>query len=117
MREADPLLTRDALLRALERHVGADRGCTGARLVLEICGLYSTRAHERALRALIAELRLQGHHICGTPADGYYIAATEAELLRTCEWLHARAMTTLAQVAAMRRVSLPDLRGQLRLPT
>lgn len=114
---AAELLTRDALLLALERHIGADHGCSAARLVIEICGLYATRAHERALRTLIEELRRQGHHVCGTPAEGYYMAATEAELLRTCEFLHARAMTSLAQIAAMRRVSLPDLRGQLRLQT
>lgn len=114
---SDELLTREAVLSAMERHVGAHRGITGACLVLEICGLYATRAHERQLRKVIEELRREGHHLCGTPAEGYYIAASEDELLRTCEFLHDRAMTTLAQVAAMRRVSLPDLRGQLRLRT
>jgi hypothetical protein len=44
------------------------------------------------------------------------LAATEEELNRTCLYLHDRAMTSLRQVAAMKRVSLPDLRGQLRLP-
>jgi hypothetical protein len=111
------LLTRDAILSALARHVGADNGVSGEQLVAEICGVFATKAHERQLRKLLEELRREGHHICGTPAEGYYIAATEAELLRTCEFLHDRAMTTLAQVAAMRRVSLPDLRGQLRLRT
>lgn len=111
------LLSREAVLKALERHVGAEQGCSGAHLVLEICGLYATRADERNLRNVIEQLRRQGHHVCGTPAEGYYIAANEDELLRTCEFLHARAMTTLTQVAAMRRVSLPDLRGQLRLRT
>lgn len=111
------LLTRESVLVALERHVGAEAGVSGAGLVLEICGLYATKADERALRKLIEELRREGHHLCGTPAQGYFVAATDEELLRTCEFLHDRAMTTLAQVAAMRRVSLPDLRGQLRLRT
>ena len=114
---ASELLTRDAVLHALERHVGAAQGCTGAHLVLEICGLYATRSDERSLRTVIEELRRDGQHVCGTPANGYFMAANEDELLRTCEFLHARAMTTLTQVAAMRRVSLPDLRGQLRLRT
>ncbi|MGQ0621341.1 MAG: hypothetical protein ACT4QA_15690 [Panacagrimonas sp.] len=111
------LLSREAVLAAMERHVGADAGITGAGLVLEICGLYATKAAERQLRKVIEELRRAGHHVCGHPSEGYYIAASDDELLRTCEFLHDRAMTTLAQVAAMRRVSLPDLRGQLRLRT
>lgn len=32
-------------------------------------------------------------------------------------YLYRRAMTSLAQVSAMQRVSLPDLRGQIHLPT
>jgi hypothetical protein len=35
----------------------------------------------------------------------------------TCNFLYDRAMTSLRQIATMRRVSLPDLRGQLHLPT
>jgi hypothetical protein len=31
-------------------------------------------------------------------------------------FLYHRAMTSLKQVAAMKRVSLPDFRGQLNLP-
>lgn len=117
MSNSDLLLTREAVLTAMENHVGADSGASGAALVLEICGLYATKAHERALRKVIEELRREGHHLCGTPAEGYYMAVNDDELLRTCEFLHDRAMTTLAQIAAMRRVSLPDLRGQLRLRT
>ncbi len=111
------LLCKDAVLSALSRHLGKDNGVSANALVIEICGLYATTATERQLRKLIEVLRREGHHICGHPAEGYYIAANEAELLRTCSFLHDRAMTTLAQVAAMRRVSLPDLRGQLRLNT
>lgn len=71
---------------------------------------------ERHVRRVIEALRRQGVPICGRPGHGYYLASTDAELLDTCEFLYSRAMTTLTQVSAMRRVSLPDLRGQLRLP-
>ena len=111
------LLTRDAVLLALENHVGADLGISAERLVHEICGPDAGKGAERFLRRVLEELRCDGHHICGTPAEGYYIAATDDELLKTCEFLFGRAMTSLKQAAAMRRVSLPDLRGQLRLPT
>lgn len=110
-------VSHDSVLIALSNHIGIDQGVTAYGLVQEICGLFATKADERALRRVIEQLRRDGHHICGHPAEGYYIAASEDELLRTCEFLHDRAMTTLAQVAAMRRVSLPDLRGQLRLRT
>ena len=109
-------LTRDDVLWALRRHIGADNGASAATLVQEIRGATSP-GHERALRHQIEELRRDGHHICGHPSTGYFVARTEDELLRTCGYLHARAMTTLTQIAAMRRVSVPDLRGQLRLPT
>ena len=110
-------MSREAVLAALENHVGADNGISAKKLVVEIYRDDVPKAAERMLRKVIEELRRAGHHVCGTPADGYFIAASEGELLRTCEFLHDRAMTTLRQVAAMRRVSLPDLRGQLRLRT
>lgn len=72
---------------------------------------------ERLLRAHVNTLRNEGHHICAHPARGYFIAETAEELTNTCEYLYDRAMTSLQQIAAMRRVSLPDLRGQLKLPS
>ena len=108
-------LTRDDVLWALRRHIGSENGASAKALVGEIRGM-TTPGDERALRHQIEELRRDGHHICGHPSTGYFIARDEAELVRTCGYLYARAMTSLQQVAAMRRVSLPDLRGQLRLP-
>jgi hypothetical protein len=109
-------ITRDSVLFGLAMHIGADLGVSARGLVMEITG-DSSPALERQLRHVIEELRREGEHICGHPSTGYYIAADELELQRTVQFLHDRAMTSLAQAAAMRRVSLPDLRGQLRLPT
>lgn len=109
-------LTRDSVLWALAHRKGADNGARAADLVQEICG-DSNPAHERKLRAIVEVLRRDGEHVCGHPSTGYYLAACDAELIQTCDFLYHRAMTTLAQVAAMQRVSLPDLRGQMRLPT
>lgn len=86
-------------------------------LVREVLGGETSLALERDLRYIIEELRRNGHHVCGHPSAGYFIAANDAELIRTCDFLYHRAMTTLSQIAAMRKVALPDLRGQLRLPT
>ncbi len=112
-------LTSANVLAALSRHIGAANGVTAARLAAEAGGLDSIQSHyaERQLREIVVQLRLDGHHVCATPEDGYFLAATAEELDRTCLFLHDRAMTTLKQIAAMKRISLPDLRGQLHLPT
>lgn len=109
-------LTRDSVLWSLAMHTGEANGVHARDLVMEICGETSP-ALERELRSLIEALRRGGQHICGTPASGYYVAATADELLRTVRFLHDRAMTSLTQAAAMQKVSLPDLRGQLRIPS
>jgi len=108
------------VLNALTRHIGIGNGVNAHELVCEITGhspaMPSAENERRQLRHAIAALRQDGQHICGHPSTGYYIAANEAELNRACDFLYARAMTSLQQVAQMKRVSVPDLRGQLRLP-
>ena len=105
-----------AVLGALMRHIGAARGATATAIVREITGeTVSNAAAERQLREVIVRLRLDGHHVCAHPRHGYFIAANPDELNQTCRFLYARSMTSLRQVAAMKRVSLPDLEGQLRL--
>jgi hypothetical protein len=114
-------LTRERLLVVLAEHIGAERGVTIGRLVDEMVGQSLGRAEhasaERNVRELVVQLRLAGHHVCSHPSTGYYMAATPEELDAACSFLYDRAMTSLSQVAAMKRVSLPDLRGQLHLPT
>lgn len=103
------------VLKALRNHQGKDNGATAASLVAEIIGRVGIAVHERVLRAHVQTLREAGHHICADPVHGYFIAISDDELEETCCYLYGRAMTSLKQIAAMKRVSLPDLRGQLRL--
>ncbi|HEU4601547.1 MAG TPA: hypothetical protein VFS24_06250 [Steroidobacteraceae bacterium] len=115
---AEQLICNDRLLEVLSRHIGARNGVSVAQLVDEMISGRSCESHaslERAVRDLVVQLRLAGHHICSHPSDGYFMAATAEELDACCNFLYERAMTSLTQVAAMRRVSLPDLRGQLHL--
>lgn len=106
------------VLQALSRHIGSANGARVDQLVAEITGLPGhDSGAERELREAVVRLRLDGHHVCAHPATGYYLAATPEELDAACAFLYERAMTTLTQIAAMKRVSLPDLRGQLKLPT
>lgn len=111
------MITERDVLTVLVRHIGARQGITCRRLVESLNGGVSDAVGERQVRAAIVRLRKQGEHVCGHPSTGYYIAENPGELDATCLFLYHRAMTSLKQVAAMRRVSLPDLAGQLRLPS
>lgn len=110
-------INNDTVLLVLAKHIGKSYGVSAGGLVMEITGLPSTAEGERRLRSVIAELREDGHHICAHPGRGYFIAKDAAELNEACDFLRDRAMTSLRQIAAMRRQSMPDLLGQLHLPT
>jgi len=114
---ANDVITRDSLLAALSHHIGKRHGVTAAALCREILHAEPTPADERHLRDLVVELRRAGNHVCAHPSNGYFLAETPEELDETCGFLHDRAMCSLEQIAAMKRVSVPDLRGQLKLPT
>lgn len=111
------MITESDVLSVLTYHIGSTHGITCRRLVCSLNGGESSACLERQVRQVIMNLRLQGEHVCGHPSTGYFIAETPAELDATCLFLYERAMTSLKQVAAMKRVSLPDLAGQLRLPS
>jgi hypothetical protein len=114
---AEHPITRDALLVALRHHIGRRNGVTVTALAREILGTEPTRGAERLVRTLVVELRREGHHVCAHPASGYYLAETPEELADCIAFLRERAMSSLEQIAAMKHVSLPDLFGQLHLPT
>jgi hypothetical protein len=111
----DRLMTPEIVLDFLADHPGAANGLTGRAVVQSICG-FATQHGERLLRTIVVALRKAGHPVCAHPKHGYFLAATDAELDASCEFLYDRAMTSLLQLSAMRRVALPDLRGQLALP-
>ena len=102
-------MTTTELLNTMAFHQGRDRGISAEHLA----GLL--RIHERRLRSLISELREQGTAICGTPETGYFLATNADELDESCRFLRHRAMRSLQLEARMRKISLPDLVGQLKL--
>ncbi|URX63287.1 hypothetical protein KR767_04240 [Luteibacter anthropi] len=110
-------LTLDTLLATLRRHIGRRQGVTATALCREVLGIPPTAGDERHLRELVVELRKGGHHVCAHPRDGYFLAQDADELEETCAFLRSRSMSGLEQVAAMKRVSIPDLVGQMRMPT
>lgn len=100
-----------ALLNLLSRHIGKGNGIGVKQLAQQL------DTPERTVRKLVSELRDEGHAVCGTPADGYYIAATADELQHTCDFLRSRAMHSLTLESRLRKIPLTDLIGQLHLPT
>lgn len=108
--------TADQLLAVLSGHIGAENGISVERLAWRLFGPGATARDQRRIRHLVVELRRDGHHVCADPAHGYYIAENDDELDSTCKFLLARAMTSLTQISAMKRVSMPDLAGQFRIP-
>jgi len=110
-------LTRDTLLATLRCHIGRRQGITATALCREVLTSNPTPADERRLRELVVELRKSGHHVCAHPRDSYFLADNAEEMQETCAFLHSRAMSSLEQESAMKRVSIPDLVGQGRLPS
>jgi hypothetical protein len=107
-------ISNDQVLAELERHVGKDNGIHVRDLVARITGLaVNPVSHERRVRKAIEELRRKGQRICGLPDAGYFLAASEAELLETCSHLRRRAISGLVTESRMRNVSLPELVGQI----
>jgi hypothetical protein len=108
-------ITPQAVLDALPR--GAANGLTVAELARAITGdAFPRLGTERHLRKVINALRMAGHPVGATPKNGYFLCGTAAEVDEFCEFNFKRAMNSLRFIAAVKRVSLPDLRGQLRLP-
>lgn len=110
-------ITPDTVLAALRRRVGPANGATVRQLATEILGTPSDAADERRLRQVIEQLREEGHPVCATPDEGYHHAADAADLERTLMFLVKRIEGTARKVARMKGVALPDLYGQLGLPT
>jgi hypothetical protein len=100
---------------ALAEHVGAKNGIAARQLVFQLLGCFSAGG-ERQLRHVIEALRNEGVPVCAHPSTGYFVAGDAKDIDSTCLFLYHRAMTSLRQVAAMKRVALPDFRGQLHLP-
>ncbi len=86
-----------------EHHIGAAHGITGHEL--------------GKVRKLVEASRTSGVAICGLPSTGYYIAENAGDVESTCHFLRSRSMKTLMLEARLRKLTLPDLLGQLKLET
>jgi biotin operon repressor len=102
---------RTSVLTVLQRHIGAGHGITAKELAA------AAGITEREVRVQVSALREDGIAVCGHPRTGYFIAETPEELETTVEYLKGRALHSLRLASRLSKIPLPDLIGQLRLPT
>lgn len=111
-------ITPAQVLTELSHHVGKDNGIHVRELVARITGQsVSCALLERRIRTIVTDLRMDGAHICGHPGTGYFMADSPQELEHTLAFLRSRALSSLALESRMRRISMPELLGQLKLTT
>ncbi len=102
---------QSTVLTVLSRHIGSNNGVSMRQLEQQL------DLSPRRIRHFIDALRNDGHAICGTPKEGYYIAETPEEWQKTRDFIVSRSMHGLVWVSRVEKIALPDLLGQLRVPT
>jgi hypothetical protein len=102
------------LIDLLRAQTGPRNGLRVTDLAQRLTG-QSNQATWRNIRSVIKGLRMQGLPICGHPSKGYYWAESAADLEATIAFLRERAMSSLAQIAKLRRVAIPLMEGQMEL--
>ncbi len=120
MTESEKQMARSRLLMLMPRHIGRSKSIGMGELYERVFGeSYDHRINDtKRLRKIVTELRNEGVPICSTSdrfGGGYYLASAGSELADFCEKLREQALRKLAMEAKIRKISLPELIGQLRL--
>lgn len=107
---------RNRLYRELYKHVGKQNKIGMAELYSRVYRQpWANRINDtRALRYLITELRNDGVPIC-SDRHGYWLASAGSELDDYCRRVRTQALKKLRQEARLRKMTLPQLVGQLSL--
>ena len=111
---------RNAILSALASHIGAANAIGMGELYELVYGEgWENRINDtRALRKLITDLRAEGVPICSDASSdggGYYLAAAGSELAGYLRRSERRALLILMRNARIKKISLPDYLGQMKL--
>ena len=108
------------ILMILSRHVGEEKAIDMGELYSRVFGESYTHKinHTRRLRTIITALRRKGVPIGSTAAKnggGYYLVRAGSELDEYCGRLRRAALNKLAMEAKLRKISMPELLGQMQL--
>lgn len=111
---------KNKLLRVMVKHIGKTNSISMSALYEAVFGepCRDKINETRIIRRLITELRRDGVPICSdtdSEGGGYYLAAAGGELENYCMRLRIRALKTLRMEAILRKMTLPELIGQLNL--
>jgi hypothetical protein len=108
---------RNLLTALMIGHIGPDKKIGMGELYEAVFQgkKYSHRINDtRLLRRLITEMRAVGMPIVSDGA-GYWLSASSSELNQYCDKTKRRALGMLARCSRMKKVSLPEYLGQMRL--
>ncbi len=111
---------RGEILAALASHIGEPNAIGMGELYELVYGEpWANRINDtRALRQVITDLRAEGVPICSvatTYGGGYYLAAAGSELAGYLRRSERRALKILMRNARIKKISLPDYLGQMKL--
>ena len=117
--EVDTAEYRQRLLSELTSHVGEANAIGMPALYQAVYGCtWSDRVNDtRAIRRLITIMRMEGVPICSVSSapGGYYLAAAGSELNDYIRRYEGRALRILKTIAKMKKISLPNYLGQIKL--
>jgi hypothetical protein len=120
MKTSDIPELRTRLFFELIKHIG-EKNAIGMAELYEIVFMkkWSNRINDtRALRHLITSLRNEGVAICSVSdrsGGGYYLASAGSEINDYLRRLERRALKILARVSKIKKITLPEYLGQMRL--
>jgi hypothetical protein len=108
------------IMTELAGHIGALHAIGMAELHQIVTGeTWANRINDtRRLRTLISELRFDGVPICSAPkrnGGGYYLASASSEMTGFLRNRESLALKILAMNAKIRKLSLPEYLGQMKL--
>jgi hypothetical protein len=111
---------KGSILAALTTHIGEPNAIGMGELYEQVYGeAWTHRINDtRALRKAITELREEGVPVCSVATShggGYYLAAAGSELSGYMRRNERQALRKLMRNAKMKKISLPDYLGQMRL--
>lgn len=118
--EIDTQEKRNRLLAALTSHIGETNAIGMAELYEAVFERpWDNRINDtRNLRKLITVMREDGLPICSVSSSdggGYYLASAMSELTQYLRKAEIRALKILSRNAKIKKVSLPEYLGQMKL--
>ncbi|HAR98535.1 MAG TPA: hypothetical protein DCS11_06550 [Syntrophus sp. (in: bacteria)] len=119
-RQAEAEARRTRVLTILASHIGSYNAIGMGELYEAVFDRpWTDRISDtRALRKVVTDLRAEGVPICSSAAQeggGYYLAAAGSELANYLRRSEIRALKILKRNARIKKISLPDYLGQMRL--